>query len=119
MMRNHPVLVEIMIAASISVTVFVPINPRTKGEKLAYTLRNAGCREILLAGYNLAQLEEIRGSLPDLSFIPASETGEDGAPALEEFRGAESLDEVLGLGPYRTFSDPLILLIRAIESAPR
>jgi hypothetical protein len=33
MMRDHPVLVEIMIAASISVTVFVPINPRTKGKK--------------------------------------------------------------------------------------
>ncbi len=54
MMRNHPEFVETMIAASISATVFVPIDPRTKGEKLAYTLRNAGCRGILLADYNLA-----------------------------------------------------------------
>ena len=75
MMRNHPEFVETMIAASISATVFVPIDPRTKGEKLAYTLRNAGCKGILLADYNLAQLEEIRGSVPDLSFSLAMETG--------------------------------------------
>ena len=86
MMRNHPEFVETMIAASISATVFVPIDPRTKGEKLAYTLRNAGCKGILLADYNLAQLEEIRGSLPDLLFSLALETGEDGAPALGDFQ---------------------------------
>ena len=94
-MRNHPEFVETMIAASISATVFVPIDPRTKGEKLAYTLRNAGCKGILLADYNLAQLEEIRGSLPDLSFSLAMETGEDEAPPIGDFQGVESLDEVL------------------------
>ena len=31
MMRNHPEFVETMIAGSISATVFVPIDPRTKG----------------------------------------------------------------------------------------
>ncbi len=95
MMRNHPEFVETMIAASISATVFVPIDPRTKGEKLAYTLRNAGCKGILLADYNLAQLEEIRGSLPDLSFSLALTTGEDEAPALGDFEGVDSLGEVL------------------------
>ncbi|UCE87982.1 MAG: acyl--CoA ligase, partial [Deltaproteobacteria bacterium] len=30
MMRNHPEFVEAMIAASISATVFVPIDPRTR-----------------------------------------------------------------------------------------
>jgi crotonobetaine/carnitine-CoA ligase len=95
MMRNHPEFVETMIAASISATVVVPIDPRTKGEKLAYTLRNAGCKGIVLADYNLAQLEEIRASLPELSLILALETGEDDAPGLAEFRGVESLGEVL------------------------
>ena len=35
-----------------------------------------------IADYNLAQLEEIRASLPDLSFSLAMETGEDDAPAI-------------------------------------
>ncbi len=95
LMRNHPEFVETMIAASISGTVFVPIDPRTKGEKLAYTLRNSGCKGILLADYNLRQLEEIRADVPDLSFFLALETGEDGAPPIGDFRGVESLRELL------------------------
>jgi len=49
MMRNHPEYVETMVAASISACVFVAIDPRTRGEKLAYMLRNSGCRGILAA----------------------------------------------------------------------
>ena len=47
MMRNHPEFVETLIAASITGCVFVPIDPRTKGDKLAYMLRNAGCRGVV------------------------------------------------------------------------
>jgi crotonobetaine/carnitine-CoA ligase len=95
MMRNHPEYVEAMIAASITGTVFVPIDPRTKGDKLAYTLRNSGSSAMVMADYNLAQLEEIRGSLPDISFVLALESGEDGAPSIGDFRAVDSLDEVL------------------------
>jgi crotonobetaine/carnitine-CoA ligase len=95
MMRNHPEFVETMVAASISAAVFVPIDPRTKGEKLAYTLRNSGCKGMVIADYNLAQLEEVRAQLPDLSFVLALETGEDEAPPIQDFRGVEALGEIL------------------------
>ncbi|MAG31159.1 MAG: ATP-dependent acyl-CoA ligase, partial [Deltaproteobacteria bacterium] len=39
MMRNHPEFVEAMIAASMAGCVFVPIDPRTRGDKLAFLLR--------------------------------------------------------------------------------
>jgi crotonobetaine/carnitine-CoA ligase len=93
MMRNHPEFVEAMIAASISATVFVPIDPRTRGEKLAYTLRNSGCRGIVIADYNLGQLAEVRGGLPELGFALALESGGDGAAPLG--RDVESLDPLL------------------------
>ena len=95
MMRNHAEFVETMIAASITGTVFVPIDPRTKGAKLAYTLRNSGSRGMVVADYNLAQLEEVQGDLPDLSFALALESGEDGALSIGDFSGVDSLDEVL------------------------
>jgi crotonobetaine/carnitine-CoA ligase len=95
MMRNHPEFVEAMIAASISAAVFVPIDPRTKGEKLAYTLRNSHCRGIVAADYSLAQIEEVRGGLPDLSFVLALESGEKGAQPVGDFAGVESLGEIL------------------------
>jgi crotonobetaine/carnitine-CoA ligase len=43
MMHNHPEFVEAMIAAAICGAVFVPIDPRTMGEKLAFMLDHSGC----------------------------------------------------------------------------
>jgi crotonobetaine/carnitine-CoA ligase len=95
MMRNHPEFVEAMIAASISAAVFVPIDPRTKGEKLAYTLRNSNCKGVVVADYNLAQIDAVRANVTDLGFVFALETGERGARPIGDFSGVESLGEIL------------------------
>src|SRR5262245_45583129 len=44
LMANHAEFVEAMIAASIAGVVFVPIDPRTKGDKLRFMLDSAHCR---------------------------------------------------------------------------
>ena len=49
-----------MVAASVSGCVFVPIDPRTRGEKLAFTLRHSGCRGVVCADYTLAEIAAIR-----------------------------------------------------------
>src|ERR1700740_935612 len=43
LMANHAEFVEAMVAAGGTGTVFVPIDPRTKGDKLAYMLNAANC----------------------------------------------------------------------------
>jgi crotonobetaine/carnitine-CoA ligase len=96
MMRNHPEFVETMIAASWTGAVFVPIDPRTRGEKLAFFLRSAGCRGIVCADYCLGALAAVRPAAPALRWILALETREDPeSRALAEVPGAESLREVL------------------------
>ena len=97
MMRNHPEFVETMIAASATACVMVPIDPRTRGEKLAYTLRDAGCRGIVCADYCLDALRPLRPSLPDLDWVLTLESGEEGARA-QAAAAEESLAEVLA-GP--------------------
>ncbi|RMD85229.1 MAG: ATP-dependent acyl-CoA ligase, partial [Candidatus Dadabacteria bacterium] len=94
MMRNHPEFVEAMIAASITGGIFVPIDPRTRGEKLAYMLRKSGCAGIVIADYCLPQLEEVRGELPDLRWVVAVETDEE-APDPRSIAGVEVLGEWL------------------------
>jgi crotonobetaine/carnitine-CoA ligase len=79
MMRNHPEFVETMVAASLTGGVFVPIDPRTKGGKLAYTLRNSGCRGIVCADYTLAEVVAVRSELPDLTWIVVLESREEPA----------------------------------------
>lgn len=94
-MRNHPEFVEAMIAASITATVFVPIDARTRGAKLAYTLNNSGAKGVVCADYALAQLDEIRAEVPDVGFVLALESREDKAPSIGDFPGTESLDGIL------------------------
>jgi len=96
MLSNHPEFVETMVAASTTGCVFVPIDPRTRGEKLAYFLRNAGCRGIICADYCLEQIEAVRERAPDLDWIFVLETpeGPDVGPLIGT-RAVESLGEVL------------------------
>ncbi len=90
MMRNHPELVETLVACSITGALFVPVDPRTRGEKLAYMLRHAGCAGIVCADYCLAALDVVRPLVPDLKWVMALETAE-AAPAPSSLRDVESL----------------------------
>jgi crotonobetaine/carnitine-CoA ligase len=98
-MRNHPEFVETMVAASVAGCVFVPIDPRTKGEKLAYTLRHSGCRGVVCADYTLAEISAIRSAVPTLEWILSLDSGEDaGSLSSRDIAGAESFAAVVG-GP--------------------
>jgi crotonobetaine/carnitine-CoA ligase len=94
MMRNHPEFVETAIACSITGALYVPIDPRTRGDKLTYMLDNAGCTGLVCADYCLADLEAVRAGLPDLRWVLAVETREAAAP-LSSFTGVEPLAEAL------------------------
>ncbi len=96
MMRNHPEYVETMIAASVTGTVFVPIDPRTRGEKLGYMLQNAGCRGVVCGDYALPQIDEVRGREGGVEWVLSLETG-GGAPGAAPPGAASvgSLREVL------------------------
>ena len=95
MMRNHPEFVEAMIAASITGCVFVPIDPRTRGEKLAFLLRNSGCRGVICADYSAPALLAVREQAPDLEWLLALESGDTGAESLADLRSVASLNAVL------------------------
>jgi crotonobetaine/carnitine-CoA ligase len=68
-MQNHPEFVEAMIAASILGAVFVPIDPRTKGDKLIYMLDFAECTGAIVADYALSNLADVLPRVPRLSWI--------------------------------------------------
>jgi crotonobetaine/carnitine-CoA ligase len=59
LLRNHPEMVEALIAASITGCVIVPIDPRTRGDKLAYMLSDSASRGILCADYNASEVTAV------------------------------------------------------------
>lgn len=68
-MLNHPEFVEAMVASSIASTVFVPIDPRTKGKKLQYMLAFSECKGVIIGDYALPNLTQILSELPQLQWI--------------------------------------------------
>ena len=58
-MQNHAEFVDLMVASSILGTVFVPIDPRSRGEKLRFMLDFAECKGIFVADYALAEVEAL------------------------------------------------------------
>ena len=68
-MANHPEFVEFMVASSILGLVFVPIDPRTKGEKLRYMLEFSGCKGAVVADYALDNVMSEWGDRDDAWII--------------------------------------------------
>ncbi|MEN8183100.1 MAG: AMP-binding protein [Myxococcota bacterium] len=96
MMRNHPEFVETMAAASTTGTVIVPIDPRSRGEKLAFFLRKADCRGVVCADYCLAAVDAVREQVPGLEWILVLETREaPDLPPTSSVEGAEPFGAVL------------------------
>jgi crotonobetaine/carnitine-CoA ligase len=58
-MLNHPEFVDLMVASSILGTVFVPIDARTRGDKLKYMLNFAECKGAVVGDGALAEVENI------------------------------------------------------------
>ena len=76
MMRNHPEFVEALVAASITATVAVPIDARTKAEKLRYMIGDSGCSGVICSDECLGELLAAVRGLPKIRWILVLEAGE-------------------------------------------
>jgi len=85
-LQNHPEFVDTMVGSSIASTVFVPIDPRTRGKKLAFMLDFAECRGAVIGDYALAQLLEILPDCPRLEWIWVVTTAVAFAPPATRLR---------------------------------
>jgi len=103
MLRNHPEFIEAMATASTLGAACVPIDPRTRGEKLAYTLNNAECKGMICADYCIDQVMAVRDKAPELEWIiMLDNTGEaDAIAGGEESKHCMSMSEILA-GPTVT-----------------
>lgn len=95
MLRNHPEFVEAMVATAMTGTVFVPIDPRTMGEKLAFMLNNSESQGLLCADYALAAVDAVRRLCPQLRWVLALDSGEFTNSAIKDFRDVDDIGQVL------------------------
>ena len=98
MMRNHPELIHSLAAASILGAVMVPIDPRSKGDKLTYQISNSESKVLFVAADLLDQVEAIRDKISGIKRIYTIE--KPGYPAVGKVTQYFSISEVLD-SPFR------------------
>lgn len=68
-LQNHPEFVDCMVASGIAGNVFVPIDPRTRGQKLSFMLNHADCRGVVVGDYALAEVLAVAKDCPQLEWV--------------------------------------------------
>lgn len=63
LMRNHPEFIYLLGAASALGAVIVPVDPRTRGDRLTYILKDAGCKAIVATADLLPEAERAADGL--------------------------------------------------------
>jgi len=128
LMLNRPEFVECMIAAGILGAVFVPVDPRTRGDKLAFMLRDAGCVGVVCEPTAQETVHECLVSVPSLAWVyvqgAAARPGPGGftaaldsllsapLPPLREVRAAQLSDTMQIMYTSGTTGDPKGVVVR-------
>lgn len=68
-MRNHPEFVYSLYAATALGAIMVPVDPRIKGERLEYLLRDSKSKGIILSSELIDSTEGFLQNLPDIKMI--------------------------------------------------
>lgn len=92
MLQNHPEFVEVMIAAAYLGATFVPVDPRSMGEKLAYMLNFVEAKTVIAGSYAVEALVQVANALSvtrDVLLV-----GVDEAPLASKLR-CQSYDAAL------------------------
>lgn len=91
MMRNHPEMIIALYAASALSAVMVPIDPRSKGDKLSYQLKNSNSRGVIYSAEFMENITDALSRLPDVRTIGVVYKDEFDAPLMP---GQPDINEV-------------------------
>jgi crotonobetaine/carnitine-CoA ligase len=69
MMRNHPEFMYAMVGGTLTGAISVPIDPRTKGQKLKYYLDNSEAKVLIITADLLPMVEGVIGDLPQVKAV--------------------------------------------------
>lgn len=84
-MRNQPEFIYAIYAASALGAVLLPIDPRTRGERLRFVLTDAGAAGIIFSAEFAANVKEVLDQLPDLKVIGVSYKDDFGIAPIEAY----------------------------------
>jgi crotonobetaine/carnitine-CoA ligase len=83
LLANHAELVDLMLACSLIGVTLVPIDPRTRGDKLIHMLSAANCKGAIVGDYALAEMLSVRSQVSGLHWVVGLYTDEAKTSSVE------------------------------------
>ena len=83
-MRNHPEFVYSMLAGPVIGSIMVPIDPRSRGDRLKFLLENSNAKAVVVSGELLAPLKRIL-PIPNLKLIVVAQRPEQDIEISNEY----------------------------------
>lgn len=97
LLANHAEFIDLMVAGSLLGVALVPIDPRTRGDKLVYMLAAAGCKGVIAGDYALTELLAVRERVAGLQWVVGLPTDEGKATTAQlQAVGVRPYGEVAG-----------------------
>ncbi len=97
-MYNYPEMIHLWAAASILGALIVPIDPRTRGDKLSHQISNSKSKAVFITADLLEQIDAIKDRIPDVKRIYTIE--KPGSAATGDISKHYSIQEILD-APFR------------------
>jgi len=92
LMRNHPEVILAFYAASAIGATVVPIDPRSKGEKLRFQIQNSGSKGVIFTAEFIETMGEVLSTLPDVRTIGVTYKDDFNVPVSPHY---PNLNEIL------------------------
>jgi crotonobetaine/carnitine-CoA ligase len=92
LLANHAEFIDLMVASSLLGVAIVPIDPRTRGDKLVYMLASVGCKGVIAGDYALPGMLDVREQVAGLHWVVGLPT--------DEGKTTSAQLQALGVRPY-------------------
>ena len=116
-MRNQPEFIYAMYAASALGAVLLPIDPRTRGERLRFVLSDARAVGIIFSAEFAENVCEVLDQLPDLQVIGVSYKEDFGMVPLDAYPSLNDILAGAGVGPLEDMNEDLTLPLEIIYTS--
>ena len=104
-MRNHAEFVYAMLAGPIIGAIMVPIDPRSKGDRLRFLLQNSGAKAIVVSGELLGQLTPVLDKVQNVKLVSVVYRPEQDIPVSPDY---PSLNETLEKDTWDTVEQQIM-----------
>ncbi len=104
-MRNYPEFVCSIFAGTTIGAVMVPIDPRNRGDRLKFLLKNCGAKALIVSADCLESVEEIIGDVKDLKLVSVAYREEMGVPVSPKYH---ALNETLDRDTWETVDQKIM-----------